>query len=353
MKQPGFFDLSRRYESLDAKADPLVALNKLIPWEDFRPRLLAALEASGQRATAENRKSRAGRKPMDEVVMFKLLILQGLYNLSDDAVEYQVRDRLSFMRLLGLGLEDRVPDAKTIWLYREALNKDGTAKALFDSFGAYLKRQGYLAMSGQIIDATIVPVPKNRNTPEENDAIKAGKVPEGWAEQPARLRQKDLDARWTKKHSQSHYGYKNHIGIDRRHKLVRTYTVSDAARHDSQELEAVLDPSNTASDIWGDSAYRSAGIEAALRDKHLRSRIHRKGARGRPLTEWEKQGNRTRSQVRARVEHVFGGFVNDMGGKLVRTIGIVRARTKIGLQNLTYNMKRFAFLERTREAAVA
>jgi len=353
MTQPGFFDLGRRYESLDAKPDPLAALNRLVPWETFRPTLRAALEAAGQRAKPDTRKSPAGRKPMDEIVMFKVLILQALYNLGDDAVEYQVRDRLSFMRFLGLNLEDRVPDAKTIWLYREALNRSGTAKTLFETFDTYLRQQGYLAMSGQIVDATIVPVPRNRNTEKENAAIKAGAVPEGWADKPAMLRQKDLDARWTKKNGQSHYGYKNHVGIDRRHKLVRRYSVTDAARHDSQELEAILDPSNTAADVWGDSAYRSAEIEAGLKQRRLRSRIHRKGTRGRALTEHEKQGNRTRSRVRSRVEHVFGAFVNDMGGKLVRTIGMARAKTKIGLRVLGYNMRRLVFLDMRGRTAVA
>jgi transposase, IS5 family len=352
MLQPGFFDLSRRYESLDAKPDPLVALNRLIPWEEFRPQLVAALEKAGLRATAETRKSAAGRKPVDAIVMFKVLILQSLYNLSDDNAEYMIRDRLSFMRFLGLGLEGTVPDAKTIWLYREALAKDETAKALFEAFDSYLKQQGYLAMGGQIIDATIVPVPKNRNTPEENAAIKAGETPKGWAEKPAKLRQKDLDARWTKKNGQSHYGYKDHVNIDRTHKLMRQYTVTDAARHDSQELDAVLDPDNTASDVWADSAYRSAETEAKLKDKSLRSRIHRKANRRRKLTKREKQGNKTRSKVRARVEHVFGDFTTSMGGKLVRTIGIVRARVKIGLRNLTYNMRRFVCLEGLKGAAV-
>jgi len=125
MSQPGFFDLSRRYESLDAKPDPLVALNQLIPWEMFRAQLRSGLEETGQRATPEARKSPAGRKPWDEVLMFKVLVLQSLYNLADDSVEYLIRDRLSFMRFLGLGLQDRVPDAKTVWLYREALAKTG------------------------------------------------------------------------------------------------------------------------------------------------------------------------------------------------------------------------------------
>ena len=218
MTQPGFFDLARRYESLDAKPDPLVALNRLIPWETFRPTLRAALEAAGRRVRPETRKSRAGRKPIDEIVMFKVLILQALYNLGDDAVEYQLRDRLSFSRFLGL--EDRVPDAKTICLYREALKAGGTVEPLFEAFDGFLRKAGYQAMSGQIVDATIIPVPKNRNTPAENEAIKNGEVPEGWAERPAMRRQKDLDARWTKKNGQSHYGYKNHITVDRRHKLL-------------------------------------------------------------------------------------------------------------------------------------
>ena len=136
-----------------------------------------------------------------------------------------------------------MPDAKTVWLYREALAKTGLTEALFADFDTHLKENGYLAMGGQIIDATIVPIPKNRNSRDE--AIKAGEMPKGWESQPAKRRQKDRDARWTKKHGRSYYGYKNHIGIDRRHKFVRRYTVTNAARHDSQEFDAVLDEGNT------------------------------------------------------------------------------------------------------------
>jgi hypothetical protein len=151
-----------------------------------------------------------------------------------------------------------VPDAKTVWLYREALAKTGLIEVLFADFDSHLKKNGYLAMGGQIIDATIIPVPKNRNSREENEAIKAGEMPKDWENNPAKLRQKDRDARWTKKHGRSHYGYKNHISIDRRHKLVRRYTVTNAARHDSQEFDTVLDDTNTCRDVWADSAYRSA-----------------------------------------------------------------------------------------------
>ncbi len=255
------------------------------------------------------------------------------------------------MRFLGLGLEDKVPDAKTVWLYREQLAQAGVIEALFEDFDGYLEKQGYLAMGGQIIDASIVPVPKQRNNRDENARIKDGETPEGWENQPSKLSQKDTDARWTKKHGKSHYGYKNHINVDRRHKLVRRYRVTDAAVHDSQVVVDILDADNTASDVWADSAYRSTEIEAKLKERGLKSRIHRKGNRNKPLSEREKRGNKTRSKVRARVEHVFGAQSNDMCGTLVRSIGLVRARARIGLKNLAYNMRRLVQLERLAAAA--
>ena len=348
MGQMGFFDVARRYAGLDAKQDPLARINALVPWESFRARL----EGVGRRPAAE-RKSKAGRKPWDALVMFKAIILCELYNLSDDQVEYQLRDRLSFVRFLGLGLEDAIPDAKTVWLYREQLAEAGVIEVLFDDFDRHLKRQGYLAMGGQIVDASIVPVPKQRNSRDDNAKIKAGETPAGWAKQPAKRAQKDPDARWTKKHGRSHFGDKNHVNVDRRHKLVRRYQVTSASVHDSQVVDDLLDPDNTASDVWADSAYRSAEIEAKLAEQGLKSRIHRKGRRGRPLSEREHQGNRTRSKVRARVEHVFGAQANDMGGTLVRGIGLVRAKARIGLKNLAYNMRRLVQLERVTVAVAA
>jgi IS5 family transposase len=346
MGQMGFFDVARRYAGLDAKHDPLLRIDALVPWERFRGRL----EAVWRRPAAE-RKSKAGRKPWDALVMLKAIVLCELYNLSDDQVEYQLRDRLSFVRFLGLGLEDPVPDAKTVWLYREQLAEAGVIEALFNDFDGHLKRQGYLAMGGQIVDASIVAVPKQRNSRDDNAKIKAGETPEGWDKQPAKRAQKDTDARWTKKHGRSHFGYKNHVNVDRRHKLIRRYQATPASVHDSQVVDDVLDPDNTASDVWADSAYRSAEIEAKLAERGLKSRIHRKAHRSRPLGKREHQGNRTRSKVRARVEHVFGAQSNDMGGTLVRSIGLVRAKARIGLKNLAYNMRRFVQLERGTAAA--
>jgi IS5 family transposase len=351
MSQPGFFDLQRRYEGLDAHGDPLVAISGAVPFEMFRVKLRTALIKGGLRRSEVDRKSPAGRKPWDEVLIFKVLVLQALYNLSDEAMEYQLRDRLSFMRFVGLGLEDAVPDAKTLWLYREALAKVGAMEKLFDLFDGYLKAKGYLAMSGQIIDATIVAAPRQRNSRDDNASVKAGETPEEWEKQPAKNRQKDKDARWTKKHGRSHFGYKNHVCIDRRHKLVRRFAVTSASVHDSQKLDDLLDPENTASTVWADSAYRSQEAEEKLAARGFKSRIHRRGSRGKPLTARQEAANKTRSSVRARVEHVFGSQHTSMGGKLVRTIGIVRASIKIGMQNLAYNMRRLVVLERGMMAA--
>ncbi|PWK55135.1 DDE family transposase [Silicimonas algicola] len=239
-----------------------------------------------------------------------------------------------------------MPDAKTVWHYREALAQAGMVQALFKQFDGHLARQGYIARGGQILDAAIVPVPRNHNSRDENKAIKSGKVPEDWANTPGKRSQKDTDARWTKKHGKSQYGYKNHVNVDRTHKLVRRYHVRDAALHDSQAVDHWLMQGNTSAGVWADPAYRYEEMEAKLRARSLKSHIHRKGKRGKPLTEQGKGSNRTKSSVRARVEHIFGARTNDMGGTLVRTIGMVRAKAKIGMKNLVYNMRRLVQLRR-------
>lgn len=341
MGQKSFFDFERRLEVISAQGDPLETIKKIVPWEDFR----ADIEAVTQ-TKPEQRKSNAGRKPYDTILKFKIVVLQSLHNLSDEQTEYLIRDRISFMHFLDLELEDPVPDATTIWLFREALAQAGLIDRLFERFGQHLAAAGYLARGGQIIDATIVSVPQQRNTKKENEAIKAGKTPEGWEKQPAKNAQKDKDARWTKKNDASFYGYKNHLGVDKVHKLIRTWDVTDASVHDSQKLDDMLDLGNTGKGVWADSAYRSAQIEADLKAKGLQSHIHRRAARNRPLSDRQKSANTTRSKVRARVEHVFGHQHNSMGGKIVRTIGIVRARFKIGMMNLGYNIRRLVQLKR-------
>jgi len=341
MSQMGFFDADKRLSILSSKGDPLEAISKLMPWEMFRADIESVVLPA-----EESRKSKAGRKPIDALVLLRMLVLQSLYNLSDDQIEYQVRDRLSFTRFVGLGIEDGIPDGTTLWLFREKLAKAGLIDKLFERFGRHLEAKGYIARGGQMVDATIVAVPRQRNSRDENELVKAGTTPENWKKHPSKNRQKDKDARWTKKHGRSFFGYKNHVNADARHKLIRDYTVSDASEHDSQKLDELVNRGNTSRDVYADSAYRSAEIERKLRAKGFRSRIHKRGRRNRPLTEAEARANHRKSKVRARIEHVFGAQENAPGGRLVRTIGIVRAKIKIGLQNLVYNFRRLVVLER-------
>lgn len=346
MGQPGFFDVDRRLAALSAKGDPLETIDAVVPWESFRAPIEAVTATK-----PEDRKSNAGRPGYDTILKFKMVVLQSLYNLSDEALEFQVRDRLSFMRFLGLELHHPVPDATTIWLFREELVEAGRIGELFDLFKQHLEAKGFIARGGQIIDATIVEAPKQRNTRDENEKVKAGETPEDWEKKPAKNRQKDKDARWTKKHGKSYFGYKNHVGVDRKHKLVRKWDVTDAAVHDSQKLDDILDVANTGRDVWADSAYRSAETETKLAAKGYKSRVHEKGVRGHPLDEQQKQANKARSEVRARVEHIFGDQKTAMGARIVRTIGLARARFKIGMMNLGYNMRRLSTLERMAAAS--
>ena len=345
MAQFGFFDADKRLSALSAKGDPLVCISALVPWETLRDDIEAVVLTAD-----EARKSSAGRKPIDALVLFRMLVLQSLYNLSDEQVEYQVRDRLSFTRFLGLGIEDNIPDGTTLWLFREKLAKAGLIDKLFERFGQHLEAKGYIARGGQMVDATIVPVPRQRNSRDENEQVKAGTTPKDWKRRPAKNRQKDKDARWTKKHGRIFFGYKNHVNADARHKLIRGYGVTDASAHDSQAFDDLLNKGNTSSDVYADSAYRSAETERKLRAHGFRSHIHKRGRRSRPLTEAEGRANHRKSKVRARIEHVFGAQENAPGGRLVRTIGIVRAKIKIGLQNLAYNIRRLVILERAAAA---
>ena len=333
----GLFDIQFRMDKIDRNGDPLVQLAEVVDWEVFR----APVEAMRDRP----RKSAAGRKPWDAVLMVKVVVLQSLYNLSDAQTERQILDRLSFMRFLSLSIGSDVPDEKTIWSFREQLAATGLADELFALFDAFLRENGFQARKGQIVDASIVAVPRQRNTRDENQQIKDGDAPEDWHD--AKRRQKDTDARWTKKNNVTYYGYKNHVQVDVLHKFVRAYAVTDAAVHDSQVFESLLDEENTSRDVWADSAYRSKETLASLDAAGWREHLQRKGNRKKKLTPWEARGNTTRSRTRSRVEHVFGVQAQKMGNRILRCIGAVRARCRIGLRNLAYNVDRYALLAST------
>ncbi len=352
--QSGFFDVDERLKRLSDLGDQLLAFATAVDFEMFRAELTRALAYSDG--------SQGGRPPFDPVLMFKVLVVQATNNLSDERAEFLINDRLSFMRFLGLGLADRVPDARTIWLFREKLTHAGAIKPLFDRFNAALREAGYIAMGGQIIDATLIAAPKQRNTEEEKTAIKEGRIPEDWKAKPAKLRQKDRDARWTVKFSKAKeradgskpavdiaiptFGYQNHVSIDRQYGLIRRWDATDAAAYEGARLrEGLLDKTNTASLVWADTAYRSKVNEEFLAKNGFVSRIHRKRPPRRPMPEMMRRANALKSEVRSRVEHVFA-MQKDKMGLFIRTIGIARATMKIGMANIVYNVKRLVFLGR-------
>lgn len=336
MLQSGFFDLENRFGKLDRLGDPLKALNAVIDWSVFEPILAKGL--------TKEKKSNAGRPSFDALLMFKVLILQSLYNLADAQTEFQIRDRFTFLRFLGLTPESRIPDEKTIWLFRESVKAGGLHDELFQTFSRFLEAQGFVAKRGTVIDARIVEAPKQRNTRAENATIKEGLMPAAWEKHTAKRVQKDLDARWTQKNGKNYYGYKNHIAIDVKHKFIRGYDVTAASVHDSQCFKQLLDGGNSRRTVYADSAYRSDEHERMLKRRRFASRVHHRVWKDQRLTKRQQKENRARSRIRARVEHVFGHQVKAMRQTLVRGIGLARIRTRIALANLAYNLSRFVQL---------
>ena len=335
MKQKGFFDEEDCLKKLSGLGDPLEKLNEFIEWEDFRGILVKALKKEAQ--------GPGGRPPFDYVMMFKILILQKLYNMADDKTEFQINDRFSFRRFLGMQLYDTVPDAKTIWNFREELKSAEIIERLFDLFTAKLEKESVITYSGSIVDASFVEVPRQRNTKKENEQINEGKTPKEWEKKKNRHKkaQKDVNARWITKNKERHYGYKNHIKMDKKSKIITRYRVTNAAVHDSQELANLIDKKKDRR-LYGDSAYTGKEVQKCIPKKIL-NRIHEKGYRNKPLTKTQIRNNTVKSKIRARVEHVFGAM-RHYSGLFIRSINIARAEFQIGLTNLSYNLKRYVYL---------
>jgi IS5 family transposase len=337
--QRGMFDEQQRLEKLSEQNDPLEKLQNHIDFEFFRSDL--------EKYFAQGKDySKGGRPSYDYVLMFKILLLQRYYSLSDDAIEFAVLDRLSFMRFLGLNLNGKVPDAKTIWNFRDQLAQSDMIKTLFKKLDKQLQKDGIIIKQGKMIDASIVETPIQRNTREENNQLKQGDIPKEWEQKPDKLRQKDTDAKWVTHNGEDYFGYKDHVKADTKTKLISDYEVTSAEVHDSQMLNKLTNEKQDGHQcFYGDSAYRSKGNQKLLKKKNITSRIHEKGYRNHQLTEKQKQRNKRKSKVRARIEHIFGFMTNTMRAMYIRCQSIKQAKTTIGLNNLTYNLFRLVQLK--------
>jgi len=328
--QGTLFDKFSRLDELLAMGDPLARLDMVVTWEVFDP-ILNSLPKPQP-------KGPGGRPSFEPALMFKLLVIQSLYALSDHQMEFQITDRMSFKRFLGLSDADKAPDEKTIWAFRETLTRAGLFDSLFKAFGEYLEANGLIARKGQMIDASFVEVPRQHNTREENELIKNSQTPADWSSKPSKARQKDTDARWTRKNDERYFGYKNHVKVDSESKLITSYAVTDASVHDSQVLETLVVPGDPTT--YADSAYAGEPSRVMMEERGVKFKPIERPWRNRPLNGTQKRINKARSRVRVRVEHVFATMVMSMRARINRCIGRVRNKGTIAFTNLVYNMVR-------------
>lgn len=330
-RPPGLFDHDMRLADLARRGDILHRLDQVVDWDLFVPPIEGAL--------AKPAVAPGGRPAWHPKVLFKLLVVQRLYHLSDEQAEFQLADRLSFQRFVGLTLADAVPDQNTLWGFREELRKSGVLDQLFALFNEALRSRGLLPKDGHIVDATFVEVPKQRNSRQENAEIKEGRIPKEWTNDAKKRSHKDLDARWTKKNGQTFYGYKNHVKVNAGSKLIEGAVVTHAAVHDSQALEELARSGDGV--LYADSAYSGAPISAMLAERGIEPRICEKGTSGHPLTKKQMKSNREKSRVRSRVEHVFAVMSGQAGRVFLRYIGAARTEAAVVLLNLAYNLVRY------------
>ena len=333
MKKPTLFDEQFKLERISKLGDPLERLNACINWDLFVPILEAAFK--------KEPKGPGGRPAYSYLMMFKILLLQEYYGLSDEQMEFQITDRFSFMRFLGLRSCDKVPDRNTIWLFREQLSQGDVIKALFHCFHKELERNNMIVNKGKIVDATFVTTPRQRNSRDENDDLKEGSTPANWSEK--KCSHKDTEASWTKKGNQTHFGYKNHIKVDAGSKFIDDYLVTTASANDGTAGTALVSDKENDQPMYGDSGYHVNAFKEALEQAGMIDRIHEKGYRNKKITTRQKKSNHRKSKIRARVEHVFGQIKQIRKHLLIRTIGIRRANLKVGLVNLLYNLTRYEY----------
>lgn len=276
--------------------------------------------------------------------MFKMLVLQRLYNLSDEQAEYQVSDRLSFRRFLGLSLCDAVPDSRRVWLFCETLVEAGTLERLFHAYRDQLLAAGLITCEGSLVDVSFVTVPKRRNTREENAQLKEGEVPPVWT--PEQRAHKDRGARWTRKGPDTFFGYKNHVKSGQASKLIVAFKVTAASANDGAQLPALVAPEDRV--VHADCAYNRELVREHLRELGIRACLQAKGTRHVQLTEAQRRTSRWHARTRVRAEHVFALIKNCIKGDRLRYIGQKRIAAAVALTNLLHNTLRVLQLRAAR-----
>ena len=316
------------------------SLSGLVDWA-------ALTKVVNERTGREASQPKGGRPPYPTEALIKIIILQQLYgNLSDEDTEYALLDRGSWQRFIGMADARDLPDARTIWHFKNQLAQTGSATELFADVQRQLNAAGLVAKGGQMIDATIVPSPKMHFTKDEKETIAEGETPAHWSKKQAA--HKDTDAHWSAKRGQWHHGYKAHANVDQKHKLIRILEVTPANESDMNHFEEMIDTTvdrqQHGKTIHADRGYDSAANRQTLKANKLRDGVARNDDRKRYDQTDIHARNRKLSRIRARVEHVFGAWEKVIG-KSIRCLGLVRATAQITMQAIVVNLRRWVTLD--------
>jgi IS5 family transposase len=288
------------------RTNVLEEAGQYLDFEIFRPLLEGIFPDSGY-----------GPRFFDPVLLFKIIILQKWFNLSDPEVEAQIYDRLSFRRFLCLSMEDDIPDETTICRFRNALKESGQYEWLFEVLNRELEERHVKVKSGTLVDATFIEAPNGKRKNGEKT---------------------DPDADYGHKG----HGYSMHTNVGEKDKLIQDVEMSSARPHDSQHFDDVMIGNET--EVWADSAYRSEEREKQLEEAGIESQINEKAQRNKPLTEEQKASNRKKSKTRARVEHSYAQMKVHDGFNRTRYYGMPANRCDAFLHAIAYNFRRGVFL---------
>lgn len=275
--------------------------------------------------------SPVGAPPFPPLPLFKILLLQQWYNLSDEGVEAAVDDRLSFRRFCGFPLDQSIPDHATIWRFREALGKLGLAEAVFDALNAQLEHRGLIVKRGTLVDATIIKAAAAPPSPSQGVVSDV-----------------DPDASWTTKNGTSTFGYKAHIAVDAGSDLIRQIEATSADVHDSQAAAALIQGDEEA--WYADKAYDNDGLRKSLKDQGIEPCILYKAHRNTPLTTAQRLLNAFWSGVRSGVERSFATMKRHYGLGRVRYFGRRRNHAHFQIVAFAINLKRILVLDQKAQA---
>jgi IS5 family transposase len=270
--------------------------------------------------------SALGRPGHRVAMMLRIMILQHLYGLSDPQAEEQLRDRLSFQKFVGLQADEAVPDETSICRFRLRLIECELHVSLLEMLNRQLAAAGYLVKRTTLVDATLIE--SSRQRPSRESAA-SGQAP-------------DPDARYTRKHGQSYYGYKAHVSADGRHQLICRALVSAASVHDGKLLAELVDPHTRA--VYGDKAYESKENKAWLSTHRIANGILKKGAHHIKLTPEDKARNQRKSRRRCAIERVFAHLKKWHHYQRARYLGLVKNQLELTLKAVAYNLKRWVAL---------